>query len=577
MTIDKYIGGRLMADFKKLISEIIKSEIEDLTIEEITALIEVPPNKEMGDYAFPCFKLAKIFRKAPNAIAEDLAGKIQPTDDINKIVNLGGYVNFFVNKESLAKKVINQVLTEKENYGKSEFGKGKTVVVEFSSPNIAKPFHIGHVRTTVIGNALSKIYQSQGYHVEKLNHLGDYGTQFGKLIVAYKLWGDKQAVEKDPIKELLKLYIRFHDEAEAKPEMEDEAREWFTKLENGDQEAKDLWQWFRDESLKEFSRVYDLLDIDFDSYVGESFYSDKMPAVIEELKEKNLLVESDGAMIVDLEDSKLPPALIQKRDGSTLYLTRDLASAFYRKKIYNFDKSIYVVGAQQELHFKQCFEIIKRMGYDWYKDMVHVQFGMVALEEGTMSTRKGRVVFLEDVLNQAIDRTRQIIEEKNPDAENIDEVAKAVGVGAVVFQELSNSRIKDYTFSWDRTLSFEGETGPYVQYTHARCCAVLRKADQPVSADINYEALSDQDAADVLSVLETFNKSIITAMNKNEPHIVTRFVLDLAQAFNKFYHNSPILVEDADLRAARLALVEATRQTIENALKILGMKAPQKM
>lgn len=577
MTIDKYIGGRLMADFKKLISEIIKSEIEDLTIEEITALIEVPPNKEMGDYAFPCFKLAKIFRKAPNAIAEDLAGKIQPTDDINKIVNLGGYVNFFVNKESLAKKVINQVLSEKENYGKSEFGKGKTVVVEFSSPNIAKPFHIGHVRTTVIGNALSKIYQSQGYHVEKLNHLGDYGTQFGKLIVAYKLWGDKQAVEKDPIKELLKLYIRFHDEAEAKPEMEDEAREWFTKLENGDQEAKDLWQWFRDESLKEFSRVYDLLDIDFDSYVGESFYSDKMPAVIEELKEKNLLVESDGAMIVDLEDSKLPPALIQKRDGSTLYLTRDLASAFYRKKIYDFDKSIYVVGAQQELHFKQCFEIIKRMGYDWYKDMVHVQFGMVALEEGTMSTRKGRVVFLEDVLNQAIDRTRQIIEEKNPDAENIDEVAKAVGVGAVVFQELSNSRIKDYTFSWDRTLSFEGETGPYVQYTHARCCAVLRKAGQPVSADINYEALSDQDAADVLSVLETFNKSIMTAMKKNEPHIVTRFVLDLAQAFNKFYHNSPILVEDADLRAARLALVEATRQTIENALKILGMKAPQKM
>lgn len=577
MTIDKFIGGRLMADFKKLISESLKSEIEDLTLEEITALIEVPPNKEMGDYAFPCFKLAKIFRKAPNAIAEDLAGKIQPTDDINKIINLGGYVNFFVNKESLAKKVINQVLTEKENYGKSESGKGKTVVVEFSSPNIAKPFHIGHVRTTVIGNALSKIYASQGYHVEKLNHLGDYGTQFGKLIVAYKLWGDKQAVENDPIKELLKLYIRFHDEAETKPEMEDEAREWFTKLENGDEEAKDLWQWFRDESLKEFSRVYKLLDIDFDSYVGESFYSDKMPAVIKELKEKNLLEESDGAMIVNLEDSKLPPALIQKRDGSTLYLTRDLASAFYRKKLYDFDKSIYVVGSQQELHFKQCFEIIKKMGYEWYKDMIHVQFGMVALEEGTMSTRKGRVVFLEDVLNQAIDRTRQIIEEKNPEAENIDEVAKAVGVGAVVFQELSNSRIKDYTFSWDRTLSFEGETGPYVQYTHARCCAVLRKADQPVSADINYELLSDQDAADVLSVLENFNKSLMTAMKKNEPHIVTRFVLDLAQAFNKFYHNSPILVDDADLRAARLALVEATRQTIENALKILGMKAPQKM
>nr|WP_314277524.1 arginine--tRNA ligase [uncultured Peptostreptococcus sp.] len=566
-----------MADFKKLISECIKCEIEDLSIEDITALIEVPPNKDMGDYAFPCFKLAKIFRKAPNVIAEDLAGKIQPTDDINKIINLGGYVNFFVNKESLAKKVIKQVLSEKENYGKSEFGSGKTVVVEFSSPNIAKPFHIGHVRTTVIGNALSKIYQSQGYHVEKLNHLGDYGTQFGKLIVAYKLWGDKESVEKDPIKELLKLYIRFHDEAETKPQMEDEAREWFTKLENGDEEAKSLWQWFRDESLKEFARVYKLLDIDFDSYVGESFYSDKMPAVIEELKEKGLLIESDGAMIVDLEDSKLPPALIQKRDGSTLYLTRDLASAFYRKKVYNFDKSIYVVGSQQELHFKQCFEIIKRMGYEWYKDMIHVQFGMVALEEGTMSTRKGRVVFLEDVLNQAIDRTRQIIEEKNPEAENIDEIAKTVGVGAVVFQELSNSRIKDYTFSWDRTLSFEGETGPYVQYTHARCCAVLRKANQVASDHINYELLSDSDSVDVLSVLETFNKSIMTAMRKNEPHIVTRFVLDLAQAFNKFYHNNPILVDDVELKKARLALVEATRQTIENALNILGMKAPQKM
>lgn len=566
-----------MADFKKLISESIKSQISDLTVEEIRALIEVPPNKDMGDYAFPCFKLARIFRKAPNVIAEDLAGKIQPTDDINRVINLGGYVNFFVNKESLAKKVIKQILNEKENYGKSEFGKGKTVVVEFSSPNIAKPFHIGHVRTTVIGNALSKLYQSQGYNVVKLNHLGDYGTQFGKLIVAYKLWGDKQTVENDPIKELLKLYVRFHDEADSKPEMEDEARSWFTKLENGDPEAIELWQWFRDESLKEFEKVYKLLDIDFDSYAGESFYSDKMPAVIKELEDKNLLVESDGAMIVDLEDSKLPPALIQKRDGSTLYLTRDLASAFYRKKTYDFDKSIYVVGSQQELHFKQVFNVIKKMGYDWYQDMVHVQFGMVALEEGTMSTRKGRVVFLEDVLNQAIDRTREIIEEKNPEAGNIDEVAKAVGVGAVVFQELSNSRIKDYTFSWARTLSFEGETGPYVQYTHARCCAVLRKAGQSVSSDINYELLSDPDAADVLSVLETFNKSIMTAMKKNEPHIVTRFVLDLAQAFNKFYHNSPILVDDADLKAARLALVEATRQTIENTLKLLGMKAPQKM
>lgn len=566
-----------MVDFKQVISESLKSKIEDMTIEEIKALLEIPPNKDMGDYAFPCFKLAKIFRKSPNMIAEEIAKEIELTDEISKVINLGAYVNFFVNKGQLAKKVINQILTEKENYGKSDFGGGKNVVIDYSSPNIAKPFHIGHIRTTVIGNALYKIYDSQGYNTIRINHLGDYGTQFGKLIVAYKLWGNKEAVEANPIKELLKIYVRFHEEAEKNPEMEDEARAWFTKLENGDQEAKDLWQWFRDESLKEFQRVYDLLDIEFDSYAGESFYSDKMSAVIEELKEKGLLEESQGTNIVDLEDKNLPPALIQKNDGSTLYMTRDLAAAMYRKKTYDFAKAIYVVGSQQELHFKQLFSVIEKMGYEWYKDMVHVQFGMVALEEGTMSTRKGRVVFLEDVLHQAIDKTKEIIEEKNPNAENIDEIAKEVGVGAVVFQELSNSRIKDYTFSWERTLSFEGETGPYVQYTHARCCAVERKANTEITSDINFDLLSDEEASDVLKVLETFNKSIMLAMSKNEPHIVTRFVLDLAQAFNKFYHNSPILVDDEELRKARLALVECTRQTIENALKLLGMQAPIKM
>lgn len=566
-----------MVDFKVVIAEILKTKIEDMTVEEIQALIEVPPNKDMGDYAFPCFKLAKIFRKAPNMIAEEIAGELVALDGITKIINLGGYVNFFVNKGDLANKVINQVLTEKENYGKSNFGENKNVIVEYSSPNIAKPFHIGHIRTTVIGNALYKIYESQGYNTIRINHLGDYGTQFGKLIVAYKLWGDKEAVEQNPIKELLKLYVRFHEEAEEKPEMDDEARAWFTKLENQDAEALELWQWFRDESLKEFQRVYDLLDIEFDSLAGESFYSDKMQAVIEELKIKDLLVESEGAMIVDLEDEKLPPALIQKKDGSTLYLTRDIAAGMYRKKTYDFEKCIYVVGSQQILHFEQYFAVIKKMGYDWYKDLVHVPFGMVALEEGTMSTRRGRVVFLEDVLNQAVDKTREVIKEKNPNADNIDEIAKQVGVGAVVFQELSNSRIKDYTFSWERTLSFEGETGPYVQYTHARCCAVKRKANEEIRTDINYDLLADQDASDVLTVIDTFNKSIMTAMTKNEPHIVTRFVLDLAQAFNKFYHNSPIVVEDAELRAARLALVEATRQTIENALALLGMQAPEKM
>ena len=566
-----------MQDFKVAIANCLKEKIEDLTLEEIVALIEVPPNKEMGDFAFPCFRLAKVSRKAPNMIAADLAESIEAKDEISKVMPLGGYVNFFVNKSQLAENVIKDVLTKKENYGHSDLGQGKAVVIDFSSPNIAKPFHIGHIRTTVIGNALYKIYDSQGYNVVRVNHLGDYGTQFGKLIVAFKLWGSKEAVEANPIPELLKLYIQFHDEAEKKPEMEDEARAWFTKLENGDEEAKALWQWFRDESLKEFARVYDLLDIEFDSYAGESFYSDKMDTVIEQIKEKGLLQESQGTNVVDLEEYNMPPALITKNDGSTLYMTRDLAAAIYRKNTYDFDKCIYVVGSQQALHFQQLFKVLELMGFEWSKDLIHVPFGMVALEEGTMSTRKGRVVFLEDVLKQAIEKTKETVLSKNPNAKNVDEISKQVGVGAVVFQELSNSRVKDYTFSWERTLSFEGETGPYVQYTHARCCAVLRKANEEVTTDINYDLLSDGDAAEVLKVIGSFNKSILSAMRRNEPHIVTRFVLDLAQAFNKFYHDNPILVEDEELRKARLALVAATRQTLENGLGILGMHAPERM
>ena len=566
-----------MQYFKLAIANCLKEKIEDLTLEEIVALIEVPPNKEMGDFAFPCFKLAKVFRKAPNMIAADLAENIEANGAISKVMPLGGYVNFFVNKSQLAKTVINDVLTKKEKYGHSDLGQEKAVVIDFSSPNIAKPFHIGHIRTTVIGNALYKIYDSQGYNVVRVNHLGDYGTQFGKLIVAFKLWGSKEAVEANPIPELLKLYVKFHEEAEQKPEMEDEARAWFTKLENGDEEAKALWQWFRDESLKEFARVYDLLDIEFDSYAGESFYSDKMGVVIDQLKEKGLLVQSQGTNVVDLEQYNMPPALITKNDGSTLYMTRDLAAAIYRKNTYDFDKCIYVVGSQQSLHFQQLFKVLELMGYEWSKDLIHVPFGMVALEEGTMSTRKGRVVFLEDVLKQAVEKTKEIVLSKNPNAKNVEQIAKQVGVGAVVFQELSNSRIKDYTFSWSRTLSFEGETGPYVQYTHARCCAVLRKAEEEVTADINYDLLSEGDGAEVLKVIGSFNKAILAAMRKNEPHIITRFVLDLAQAFNKFYHDNPILVDDVEVRKARLALVAATRQTIENALALLGMHAPERM
>lgn len=566
-----------MQDFKQVIANCLKEKIEDLSVEEIKALLEVPPNKEMGDYAFPCFRLAKVFRKAPNMISNELSESIEAKGEITKVAPLGGYVNFFVNKSQLAESVIKNVLTQKENYGRSEMGKDQTVIVEYSSPNIAKPFHIGHIRTTVIGNSLYKIYESQGYKTIRINHLGDYGTQFGKLIVAFKKWGDKALVEANPIPELLKLYIKFHDEAEKYPEMEDEARAWFTKLENKDEEATELWQWFRDESLKEFSRVYDLLDIEFDSLAGESFYSDKMGRVIEMLEEKNLLQESKGARIVDLEEYKMPPALITKNDGSTLYMTRDLAAAIYRKETYDFDKCVYVVGSQQNLHFQQWFKVIELMGFEWAKDLVHVAFGMVALEEGTMSTRKGRVVFLEDALNQAIEKTKYIILSKNPNAKNVEEIAKQVGVGAVVFQELSNSRIKDYTFSWDKTLSFDGETGPYVQYTHARCCAVLRKAEQEVTTDINYDLLTNEDSTEVLKVIASFNKNIVLALNKNEPHIVTRFILDLAQAFNKFYHDNPILVDDVELKNARLALVEATRQSLENGLKLLGMHAPTRM
>ena len=566
-----------MQDFKVAVATCLKEHIEELTLEEITALIEVPPNKDMGDFAFPCFKLAKVFRKAPNMIAAELSEKIEAKGVISNVTPLGGYINFFVNKSQLAETVIKDVLTKKEKYGHSDLGKDKTIVIDFSSPNIAKPFHIGHIRTTVIGNALYKIYDSQGYNTVRINHLGDYGTQFGKLIVAFKLWGNKEAVEANPIPELLKLYIHFHDEAERHPEMEDEARAWFTKLENGDKEAKELWQWFRDESLKEFARVYDLLDIEFDSYNGESFYSDKMDRVIDIIKDKGLLQESQGTNIVDLEEYNMPPALITKNDGSTLYMTRDLAAALYRKENYDFEKCIYVVGSQQSLHFQQLFKVLELVGFEWAKDMVHVPFGMVALEEGTMSTRKGRVVFLEDVLKQAIEKTKETMLTKNPNALNVDEIAKQVGVGAVVFQELSNSRIKDYTFSWSRTLSFEGETGPYVQYTHARCCAVLRKAEEEVTTDINYELLNDVDSAEVLKVIASFNKTILNAMRKNEPHIITRFVLDLAQAFNKFYHDNSILVEDAELRKARLALVCATRQALENGLKLLGMQAPERM
>ncbi len=566
-----------MIDFKKEISDILSKHIQGLQIDEILEMIEIPPNPQMGDFAFPCFKLAKTFRKAPNLIAQEIAESIQAPNLFEKIESVSGYINFFIDKGIFAQSVIEEVLQKKDQFGASDIGKGKKVIVEFSSPNIAKPFHIGHIRSTVIGNSIHKIYRFLGYKTITINHLGDYGTQFGKLIVAYKNWGNRQEVEEDPIPTLLKLYVKFHEEAEKEPQLEEEAREWFKKLEEGNQEAKELWQWFREVSLKEFDRVYRLLNISFDSYAGESFYSDKMPRVLKMLEEKNLLVESKGADIVDLEPYGMPPALIRKSDGSTLYITRDIAAAIYRKEHYDFDKNIYVVASQQNLHFQQWFKIIELMGYEWAKDCVHVPFGLVSLEEGTMSTRKGRVVFLEDVLKKAVEKTKEIIQEKNAGLENIDEVAKQVGIGAVVFQELSNNRIKDYVFSWDKTLNFEGETGPYVQYTHARACSVLRKATVEITNSIDYRLLSGEDAMNLIRLLHQFPDVVLEASKKYEPSMITRHIVDIAQAFNKFYHDTPIIVEDESLQKSRLALVYAVKQTIANGLGLLGIAAPEKM
>ncbi|SKC43648.1 arginine--tRNA ligase [Maledivibacter halophilus] len=566
-----------MIDFKKEIADILNDKITELDFQEILNMIEIPPDSEMGDFAFPCFKLAKVFRKSPNMIAQEIIESIEENDLFGKIENAGAYINFTINQETFAKTVIEEVNNQGDKFGSSDIGGNKNVIVEFSSPNIAKPFHIGHIRTTVIGSAINNIYKFIGYNTIAINHLGDYGTQFGKLIVAIKAWGDKSVIESNPIPELLKLYIKFHEEAEKNPQLEDEARMWFKKLEDKNEEATELWKWIRDVSLMEFNRVYDMLGIKFDSLAGESFYSDKMPAVLEEMREKNILTKSQGAEIVDLEKYDMPPALITKKDGSTLYITRDIAAAIYRKKHYDFYKNIYVVGSQQNLHFKQWIKIIDLMGYDWAYDCIHVPFGMISLEEGTMSTRKGRVVFLEDVLNKAVEKTREIISNKNPNLENKEEVAKQVGIGAVVFQELSNNRIKDYTFSWDRTLNFDGESGPYVQYTHARASSLLRKAEIDYKNNIGFDKLSDKESMDIIRILSKFSEVVVDAARKNEPSVVTRYIIDLAQAFNKFYHDHPILTQDKEIQKARLALVSAVKQAIKNGLNLIGVAAPEKM
>ena len=572
-----------MNDYRDLIAQAVMNATEGLEEEDVKALVEIPADSKMGDYAFPCFKLAKVMRKAPPLIAKDIAEKISGNPLFEKVEQVNAYVNIFISRAAYMEDVIKDANGKGADFGKSDLGSGKKVIVEYSSPNIAKPFHIGHIRSTVIGNSIYKIFDCLGYDTVRINHLGDYGTQFGKMICAYRRWGSKEEVEKEPIKTLLKYYTRFHEEVEKDPALDQEARDIFTKLENGEKEELELWKWFREESLKEFTTVYKMLGIEFDSYAGESFYSDKMPAVVEELQEKGLLEESEGAMIVNLEDYDLGVALITKSDGSTLYITRDIAAAIYRKQHYDFYKNIYVVASQQNLHFQQWIKILELLGYEWANDCVHVPFGLVSLEEGTMSTRHGRVVFLEDVLNKAVEKTREIIVEKNVVTDNIDETAAMVGIGAVMFQELSNNRIKDYTFSWDKVLNFDGETGPYVQYTHARAKSVLRNAGEEVVAKakaaegLDMQYISGDSAYELTKLIYAFPSVIEEAAGKYEPSVVTRHIVDVAQAFNRFYHDEHILVDNEDEKTAKTALVIAAANTIKNGLALLGIAAPEKM
>lgn len=573
----------MIKEQKKNIAGILVDIVEGMETDEIASMIELPPDASMGDYAFPCFRLAKTMHKAPQAIAADIAAALESNPTFFEVKSVNAYVNFYMNRAATEKEIFNKILAEGKNYGGGIEGKGKRITIDFSSPNIAKPFHIGHIRSTVIGNSLYKIFNFLGYDVVRINHLGDYGTQFGKMIVAYRKWGNKEDVEREPIKTLLSYYVKFHEEAEKDPSLEDAARDTFTKLENGEKEEYELWQWFREESLKEFQYVYDLLDIEFDSYAGESFYSDKLDNVVNILEEKKLLRESDGATVVDLEEYDLPPALIKKSDGSTLYMTRDLAAALYRRETYDFYKSLYVVASQQNLHFKQLYKVLEKMGYDWSVDCVHVPFGMVSLEDGTMSTRKGKVVFLLDVLNNAIDKTREIVKEKNAGGDDLEKTAREVGIGAVIFQELSNNRIKDYVFSWDKVLNFDGETGPYVQYTHARAASVLRRAEDDAKSVANGTVEPDMSLVTsdldyrLMRLIGSFPDIVEEAAAKYEPSVITRHIIDVAQEFNRFYHDERILVEDEAERRARLAIVAAARTTIENGLNLLGMSAPDRM
>ncbi|MDU5441470.1 MAG: arginine--tRNA ligase [Finegoldia magna] len=564
-----------MINFKDEVKKIILGFDTGLTEEEISDLIEIPPNSDMGDYAFPVFKLAKTFRKAPNLIAEELAQKAFENENIKKIANVGPYVNFFVNNSKLVESVLTEAI--KDDFGSSHIGVGKNVVFDFSSTNIAKPFHIGHLRSTVIGNAIRNIMKYQGFNTTGVNYIGDYGTQFGMMISAYLKWGDEDKINANPIKELLNLYVKYNKIAKEDETYMDEARDWFDKLEKKDPTAVKLWSWFREISLKEFQRVYDLLGVKFDNFNGESFHSQFIGDALEAIDKKNLLEESDGAMIINLDDENLPPVLIKKSNGSSTYLTRDIATAMYRKKTYDFYKNVYVVASQQKLHFEQLRAVLKKMGFDWWNDCEHVSFGMVSMKDGSMKTREGKVIFLEDVLNRAIDKTKSIIEERNPNLEHKEEVAKQVGVGAVIFQDLFNNRIKDYTFDWDQVLNFDGETGPYTQYTFARSCSILDKGEFELKDNSKFDLLVDDTEIDIVKHLSKFEEVLLNATEKYEPSFLTRYTVELAKLFNKFYANCPINTAEDELKYQRLYLTYSVNKCLKLSLSLLGIEAPVRM
>lgn len=561
-------------DFKqeliKILGNILNIKIDTL---------EIPQNSEMGDFAYPCFKLSKELKKSPQIIAEEIKGQIESlnVDFIKKVEVKGAYLNFFVEENIFAKEVLSKIFLSPNDYGKTNIGKGEKVVIDYSSPNIAKPFHVGHLRSTVIGNALYNIYNALGYSSYGINYLGDWGTQFGKLIVAYKKWGTKEDIEKGGIAKLNEIYIRFHKEAEEDESLNEEARGYLLKMQEGNQEALELWRWFKELSLIDFEKIYKKLNMTFDSYKGESAYNDKMMPVVEELRSMKLLETSQGAQIVDLEEYNMPPCLILRSDGGTLYPTRDIAAAIDRYDEFKFAKAIYITASDQNLHFKQWFKVIDLMGFSWHDRLEHVDFGLVSFDNSKISTRAGHMILMEDLLNESINKTIEIMENNNTDKEIIEKAANSVGIGAVIFNDLYNSRIKNVTFSWDRILNFEGETGPYVQYTHARCASILEKANIEIDMNIDFSLLTDEASFNTIKELYTYPDKIIESAEKNEPYIVTRHLVSIAQNFNKFYNQNKVLVEDINIQKARCALVFVVKSVLKNGLNLIGVNAPGKM